>query len=266
VRIGKSVRLALEALREDDLETGMLHACNAFDGTAKRVYPHAGVARRFTDLFQDRARTLEPFAIPWLDLRGTRIAVRFKPESQPKPRDFAEMIYTMHRCHHGHGEEVPFNWQMVKVDGDKRGSFMLRTAESVLIPSTFIEALCAVAIFEPANKDERVGVPLNITAEFVEWAKQDVYMCLFAVDKFWGRQELFDGYRLRGARRLRTLSTPEYESGGTPPPPGSSIKLHMESISSQEDVPLEDLPEPSDFVMEFTPGPLPGWRPTADES
>lgn len=39
MNVGKSVRLALEALRDNDLDTGMLHACNAFDGTAKRSFP-----------------------------------------------------------------------------------------------------------------------------------------------------------------------------------------------------------------------------------
>lgn len=264
MNVGKSVRLALEALRDSDLDTGMLHACNAFDGTAKKIFPHSGVADRFKELFRSRARTVESFAIPWMDLRGSRIAVKFAPESVPTPKDFAEMIYTMHRCYHGHGDEVPFNWQMFKVDAGERGSLRLRTAESILIPSTFIEALCAVAILEPANKDQRAGVPLRITAEMMDWGKQDMFMCLFEVDAWWGRQKLFDQYLAKYPRRLMTASTPDYESGATPPSPGSALSFRMESISSHESVTLDDLPMPDGHAISFTPTPMPGWSSTAN--
>lgn len=201
---------------------------------------------------------MESFAIPWMDLRGSRLAVKLAPESEPTPKDFAEMIYTMHRCYHGHGDEVPFNWQMFKVDEGEHGSFMLRTAESILIPSTFIEALCAVAILEPANKDQRVGVPLRITAEMVDWGKQDTFMCLFEVDAWWGRQGLFDQYLAKYPRRLMTASTPDYQSEGTPPPPGSALSFHMESISSHDSVTLDDLPVPEGLTIDFTPRFMPG--------
>lgn len=48
MNIGDSVRKAINDWEDGEVDAAMLHACNAVDGTAKKVYPRLGSAARFT--------------------------------------------------------------------------------------------------------------------------------------------------------------------------------------------------------------------------
>lgn len=52
MNVGDSIRLAIESYNQGELEAAMLHACNAVDGTAKKVYPNQKVGERFTALIR----------------------------------------------------------------------------------------------------------------------------------------------------------------------------------------------------------------------
>src|ERR1022692_3938964 len=108
--VGNSVRKAIEDWRDGELDAAMLHACMAIDGTAKKVYPSAtGSAARFTRLLRDNyVAILEPTAVPGVNLEETRFPVKVEKIRAPGGGlpDFADVIYGIHRCHHGHGQAL----------------------------------------------------------------------------------------------------------------------------------------------------------------
>lgn len=53
MKVGDSVRKAIDDWQAGEFESAMLHACNAVDGTAKKIYPNLGSNARFTKLLRD---------------------------------------------------------------------------------------------------------------------------------------------------------------------------------------------------------------------
>ena len=73
MKIEKSVAKALTEMQAGDLESAMLHACNAVDGTARKAYGYSvGNKARFTALLREHHQILGVMAIPGLDLLTQR--------------------------------------------------------------------------------------------------------------------------------------------------------------------------------------------------
>jgi hypothetical protein len=86
----------------------MMHACNAVDGTAGKVGGAGGNNFRFTNFLRDRYATFGPMAAPGINLEATRFPVRLRnPKAPGGQPDLADVIHGIHRCYHGHGEELP---------------------------------------------------------------------------------------------------------------------------------------------------------------
>ncbi len=108
MKVGDSVRHSIDEWKRGNLEPSMLHACNAVDGTGKKVFPGMGSNRRFTQAVRDNYGILGPMGVPGINLEETRFPIavprRTTPDGQP---DFADVVYGIHRCCHGHGDELP---------------------------------------------------------------------------------------------------------------------------------------------------------------
>ena len=77
MKIGESVRKSIDDWEQRDLDSAMLHACNAVDGTAKKRYPNAaGSKARFTKLLRENYPILGPMGMPGINLIDTRFAVQ----------------------------------------------------------------------------------------------------------------------------------------------------------------------------------------------
>jgi hypothetical protein len=158
MNVGESVRHAIDDWQAGKLEAAMMHACNAVDGTAKKLYPHAGVGARFTRLLRENYdEILGPMGAPGIDLHGTRFAVKVKAPGGKI--DIAEVIYGIHRCTHGHGDELPDGFDLLPDASDQpRRTGMLVSVDggAVRLSDRIIFGLLAVAILCPANADQRV--------------------------------------------------------------------------------------------------------------
>lgn len=53
MNVGNSVRKAIDDWEQGELESAMLHACNAVDGTAKKLYATLRSNARFTRLLRE---------------------------------------------------------------------------------------------------------------------------------------------------------------------------------------------------------------------
>src|SRR4051812_34228178 len=93
----------------------MLHSCNAIDGTAKKVYLSIdSSSRRFKTLLRDNYAVFGPMGAPGINIGETRFPVPGIRTSTPDGQaDIADVIYAIHRCTHGHGDELPEGFELL---------------------------------------------------------------------------------------------------------------------------------------------------------
>ena len=153
--ISDSIRKAINDWEQHEIESAMLHACNAIDGTAAKIYPTQGNNARFTELLRKNYNILGPMGAPGIDLIKTRfpLILPHAKASHGKP-DIADVIYGIHRCSHGHGAELPNGFELLEdVAGPAQITRMEIEKGKVRLSDRIIFGLIAVAVFCPVNKD-----------------------------------------------------------------------------------------------------------------
>lgn len=158
MKVGDSVRKAIDEWERGEFDAAMLHACNAIDGTAKKVYPNFGNKTRFTRLLRDNYLILGPMGMPGINLVETRFPVKVKrPTATGGKPDLADVIYGIHRCSHAHGDELPKGFELIP---DARGPARLTRVNiskgTIQLSDRIIFGLIAVAVLSPANKGQSV--------------------------------------------------------------------------------------------------------------
>jgi hypothetical protein len=158
VDVGNSIRKAIDDWQQGELDAAMLHACNAVDGTAAKSYPRLGSRRRFTRLLRENYLVLGPMGAPGINLDETRFPVKVKRRTAEGDQpDFADVLYGVHRCCHGHGEALPGGFDLIHdASGPPRRTRMEVKDGSVRFSDRVIFGLLAVAVLAPVNSDQRV--------------------------------------------------------------------------------------------------------------
>ncbi|SRR6266496_2028536 len=179
MKVGDSVRRAIDDWENGELESAMLHACNAVDGTAKKLYPNLGSNARFTRLLRGNYATFGPMAAPGIALAETRWPVKVERPTAPggKP-DIADVIYGIHRCAHGHGDELPHGFELLPdAAGPARLTQMLIERGRVRLSDRVIFGLLAVAVLSPVNADQTVPETYHLSLGGRK----------FLINDWWGR-------------------------------------------------------------------------------
>ena len=170
----------------------MLHACNAIDGTAKKSYPHIlGSNLRFTRLLRDNYNVLGPMGAPGINLVDTRFPVKVaKPKAPGGKPDLADVIYGIHRCTHGHGNDLPEGFELIPNAAGPAGYTKMEFTKegTARFSDRIIFGLLAVAVLSPINKGQSVP---------------DDYYLSFGMEKliineWWGRVADFPAVVARG--------------------------------------------------------------------
>lgn len=164
MRVGDSIKLAVDDWelqrydgRPERLESAMLHACNAVDGTAKKKFGSAlGNRERFERLLRDRYDVLLP-----MSGMGTRPDTQFTTRAGPVG-DLAAVVYKIHRCFHGHGDELPEGFALLP-NLSSEGTIFIVSDAGIQLPDRIIFALLAVAIGEPVNLGQTVPDRYHLT-------------------------------------------------------------------------------------------------------
>jgi hypothetical protein len=185
MNVGKSVFKAVQEWQRGDPESAMLHACNAVDGTARKAYPTLGNKERFTKLLRDHYDVLGAMGAPGINLMETRfpVVVRRPTASGGEP-DLADVIYAVHRCTHGHGDELPDGFSLLSdAAGPPRVTRMTVQDGSVQLSDRVIFGLVAVAVFASVNANERSP---NATLFLTFGATEKML-----VNEWWGREADF---------------------------------------------------------------------------
>jgi len=168
MKVGNSVRKAIDDWEAKEYESAMLHACNAIDGTAKKAYPNADVGnkKRFTDFLRGNYAILGPMGLPQIDIVRQRFHVPIggKATTADGIPDLADVIYGVHRCTHGHGDELPEGFELMPDAAGPAGYTRVRfDPGAVRLSDRIIFALIAVAVLSPHNRDQHVPAGYHLT-------------------------------------------------------------------------------------------------------
>jgi hypothetical protein len=189
MKISNSVRKAIDDLQLGERESAMLHACNAVDGTAHKIYPRLGNKARFTRFLRENYLILGPMALPGLDLRETFFQVTVQGVTAPggKP-DIADVVYCIHRCCHGHGDELPEGFRLIPdVAGRAR---LTRTAVArgqLRLSDRIIPGLLAVVVLSPVNKNQFDN---RLSGYWLSYSSNNATQKLL-INEWWGRRKHF---------------------------------------------------------------------------
>jgi hypothetical protein len=181
MNVRSSVRKAIDDWEANELDAAMLHACNAIDGTAKKVYPKLDSNARFTQLLRDNYSILGPMGFPGIHLVETRFPVKVeRPKAPDGKPDLADIIYGIHPCSHGHGDELPGVFAFIP---DARGEAGRTTVKiqrgAIQLSDRTIFGLIAVAVMCPANKGQSVPDGYYLT-----FGRSEERLM---IDEWWGR-------------------------------------------------------------------------------
>jgi hypothetical protein len=205
VDIGNSVRKAIVDYEAGDLDAAMLHACNAVDGTAAKVHPGTGVGARFVGVLrQSYESILEPM-VPGINLTETVFPVQIpKPSGPGKQPDFADIIYVIHRCNHGHGAPLPVGFELMPDARASLGGTRMAMEKNlaghytVRFSDRTIFGMLAVALLSPANADQRLPDGIRLTYSSVSG---DIQVRLD--NDWWGRAADFAAITAMDHKRIR---------------------------------------------------------------
>lgn len=176
MKVGDSVRLALNSWDDNEAEAAMLHACNAVDGTGKKRYPTFRVAARFKTTIRDSLDIFAMFGgIAQMDPARTRFPIVVRSDQTDRRPDVADVLYGIHRCTHGHGDELPAGFELTPYRWGE--TQIVIEKGKIRLPTEVIIGLLAVAVFAPENTGQPIPEGYHLT-----WHKHK-----FMINEWWGR-------------------------------------------------------------------------------
>jgi hypothetical protein len=186
MRIVDSVAKAISDWQSGDLESAMLHACNAVNGTASKAYEKIeGDRAKFTALLRDNYSILGPMGMPGIDLDKNRFGVDLKKTNpQIKEFDLADLIYKIHRCSHGHGDEVLKGFELIPDAAAPHGSTHFSSDlvnGTVRLSDRIIFGMLGVVVFSPVNALQKSDYGYFLSYRGVE----------LPINEWWGRAREF---------------------------------------------------------------------------
>lgn len=186
MKISDSIRKAINDWEQHELDSAMLHACNAVDGTAAKIYPTYGSNARFTKFLRDNYNILGPMGAPGINLADSRFPVVLKhPKASGGMPDIADVIYGIHRCSHGHGEELPSGFELFEdAAGPARHTRMRIENDKVRLSDRIIFGLIAVVVLSPVNENLATPELDGYYLTFGDSAK-------LVINEWWGQADKF---------------------------------------------------------------------------
>lgn len=204
MEVGRSISKAIAERLGGDMDSAMLHACNAVDGTAKKMYPSLGVGARFKKLLRENyTGILEPM-VPGVNLAETVFPISISGASGPggKP-DVADILYGIHRCHHGHGEALPVGWDLVPDTTTEPAGTTMNLARPdgdwvVRLSDRSIYGMATVALLSAANVGQTLEGDLHLI-----WTSFASDIQVRLTNDWWGRADDFTAITAMDRNRIR---------------------------------------------------------------
>lgn len=226
MRIVDSVAKAISDWQSGDSESAMMHACNAVNGTATKACENIKSDRvKFTTLLRDNYAILGPMGMPGVDLDKTLFGVDLK-KANPKINEFdlADLIYKIHRCSHGHGDELLKGFELIPDAAGPHGitHFCSDLVEGcVQLSDRVIFGMLGVVVFSPINKHQRSNYGYFLSYDGTE----------LPINEWWGRAD--DFLEMVNNGRSPVITIYEYASDD-PAPSRASGELHFKMFGKPD--------------------------------
>ncbi len=219
MEVGRSVSKAIADGLIGDLEPAMLHACNAVDGTAKKMYPGLGVGARFRKLLRENyVGILEPM-MPGVNLEKTVFPISIAGASGPGGQpDVADILYLIHRCHHGHGDAMPLGYELIPDTTTEPARTTMEPHVGpnggwvVRLSDRSIYGMAAVALLSPVNVGQVLQGSVQLT-----WSSTSGDIRVRMDNDWWGRAADFAA--ITAMDRNRPSVTLDFSNVMPPPIP-----------------------------------------------
>ncbi|MGK3128499.1 hypothetical protein ACCW76_04795 [Pantoea sp. C8B4] len=178
---------ALDEFDRGDLDGAVLHACNAFDGTSGKLHPEMRKHRlRFTRTLREHYAIFGPMGMPNINLEETFWPAQIYENQKLTDRpDIADVIYGIHRCTHGHGDELPEGFELIPdATNRNQNTTIVASIGKVRLSDRIIFGLLAVAVLSAVNIGQKVpdGYYLTLGSEILNindwWGRSDDFMRL----------------------------------------------------------------------------------------
>ncbi|WP_433714335.1 hypothetical protein ACQP2U_09620 [Nocardia sp. CA-084685] len=185
MNVGKSIRYALECLDRHEDEPAMMHACAAVHATAKKWATRKTTDRMaFTSFLRDNYDILGPMGARGLNVQGTRFPLAITSSlGEGEQPDLADIILTIHRNAHAHGDEVKVGFELTGRQGLVSTIHIDIENKSIRLPWNLIPGLCAVAVVSDLNTDQYVPDGCHLTYGYP--------IMRFEINEWWGRKHDF---------------------------------------------------------------------------
>ncbi len=183
--VGRSVTKTIDEIGGGDLESAMLHACNAIDGTASKALPQESSSnKRFTDFLRSNYIILGAMGMPGIQLNESRFPVRLaKPKAPGGKPDLADVLYGVHRCSHGHGSEMPEGFELCRDFGSGSNNTTLQIEKGrIQLSDRILFGLLAVAVMAPENTRQRSSAGYHVTLAGE----------IYEINDWWGKRAQFE--------------------------------------------------------------------------
>jgi hypothetical protein len=181
MNVGKSIQKCIDEWEAGDFESAMLHACNAVDETAGKKYSSLGNKARFTRFIREKYAIFGPMAAPGINIAETRWPVAIKnPTADCGKPDLADVIYSVHRCTHGHGDELPDGFELIPdaAGPPERTTFLVADGKVMLSDRTLF-GMIAICVVCDANLNQSVS-----EGYFLTFGAAHKLM----INEWWGRE------------------------------------------------------------------------------
>lgn len=177
----KHVLKTVKDYEEGDLESALMNACFAIDGTARNLYGDTVGKKEYKDCIQKYIWIIEPMMGSGINLEETiwnNVEVDNGYGKIISNPDLADIIYHIFRCSHAHGKNVSKNYELLPPTVD--GKLAWQVGGGVIrMPTLIIHALLAVSVFSKENNGIKTSgdyfLPLGKEKFIIKdwWGKED---------------------------------------------------------------------------------------------
>jgi len=173
--IAEYIKCAIDAYEQDKLQSALLHACAAVDGTASKLFPNVKDNRaRFVNTIERCLWVVEPMLGLGINLETTEFSWIVLNKQPPQ---FSQIVYEIFRCNLAHGTEIPLGFSLELRKSDQWRCCKLGPQKMVL-PDTLIFSLMSIAVFSSVNIGQHLGGTYHLSHADKE----------FVIDEWWGRE------------------------------------------------------------------------------
>ena len=186
----KHVLKAIKDYKEGDLESALMNACIAIEGTARNLYEKDKASRNdYKKCIRDYYWIIEPMlggGLNQFETLFTNLNIDNESAGTIEKPDLADVVYHIFRCNLAHSKSVPLNYELLpSEDGRSRWEI---GGDILKMPDRVIWALLAVSVFSKANS----GIQTK-GDYWLSWGSESLGLGTkkFVIKDWWGKEDDF---------------------------------------------------------------------------